>query len=240
MDAFANTFLDGLHDVDGFILKSRSPSCGIKDTRIYAAQGDTAISNRDAGRFAQAVLARFGHLPIEDEGRLTNYVLREHFLTHLYATARLRALKETPTLSALVQFQAENKLLLMGYHQDEMRVMGRLVANHERLPVEQVFAAYETHLHQALARPPRYTANINVLMHALGYFSEELSPAEKTFFLDSLEDYRAGRVPLSVPVSIMRAWIVRFGQAYLAQQTFFRPYPEDLVAITDSGQGRKL
>jgi uncharacterized protein YbbK (DUF523 family) len=31
MGDFANGFLDSVSDVDGFILKSRSPSCGIKE-----------------------------------------------------------------------------------------------------------------------------------------------------------------------------------------------------------------
>ena len=75
-------------------------------------------------------------------------------------------------------------------------------------------------------------------MHGLGYFSEKLSSDEKAFFLDSLERYRAGSVPLSVPLNIIRAFIVRFQENYLAQQTFFEPYPEELMEITDSGKGR--
>ena len=80
----------------------------------------------------------------------------------------------------------------------------------------------------------------NVLMHALGYFSEGLSREEKAFFLASLEDYRQQRIPLSVPAGIIKSYIVRFGEDYLAQQSFFQPYPDRLVEITDSGKGRDL
>ena len=75
-------------------------------------------------------------------------------------------------------------------------------------------------------------------MHGLGYFSNELSSDEKAFFLDSLERYRAESVPLSVPLNIIRSFVVRFHEDYLAQQTFFEPYPEELMEITDSGKGR--
>jgi uncharacterized protein YbgA (DUF1722 family) len=103
-----------------------------------------------------------------------------------------------------------------------------------------VIEDYGRHLRKALAVAPRYTSCINVLMHALGYFSEGLSSGEKAFFLDSLEAYREEKIPLSVPVGIVESYIVRFDQAYLREQRFFRPYPEELVKITDSGKGRDL
>jgi len=239
MTSFADAYLSHLAEIDGFILKSRSPSCGIKDVRIYPNSDKGMASSKGAGLFGQAVLARFGHLPVEDEGRLTNFALREHFLTRVFALAAFRQVKAEGTMRALVRYQAENKLLLMAYNQREMNALGKIVANHAGAPVAQVYADYEARLHLALARAPRHTAAINVLMHALGYF-DALSAAEKAFFLARLEDYRAGKLPLSAPNSIARAWIIRFGSNYLASQTFFAPYPEDLAQITDSGKGRDL
>jgi len=128
----------------------------------------------------------------------------------------------------------------MAYNQKEMRYLGRLVANLEKKPARQVFAEYEEHLRAALAAAPKYTSCINVLMHALGYFSEGLAKKEKAFFLNALEEYRGTRTPLSVPVGIIKSYIVRFDEGYLAQQSFFRPYPDELVEITDSGKGRDL
>jgi uncharacterized protein YbgA (DUF1722 family) len=152
--------------------------------------------------------------------------------------ADLRSVQNAKTMRTLVRFQARNKFLLMAYNQKELRILGRLVANLEKRPAAQIFEQYAEHLANALARPPRYMSNINVLMHALGYFSKELSAREKAFFLDALERYRNEKVPLSVPLNLARAWVVRFDQEYLSQQTFFEPYPEALMEITDSGKGR--
>ncbi|MBN1400674.1 MAG: DUF1722 domain-containing protein [Anaerolineae bacterium] len=240
MRAFASQTLDGLPEVDGFLLKGRSPTCGLKDVKVYPDRPKAMPANKGVGLFAAAVLERYPQLAVEDEGRLTNFAIREHFLTRIFTWAALRRTRAVGTMGALVQFHAQNKLLLMAYHQSEMRTLGRIVANHDGQPVEAVYAAYAEHLSAALKHPARYTASINVLMHAMGYFSEGLLSSEKAFFLECLEDYRAGRAPLSVPTSILRSWIVRFGQAYLAQQTFFEPYPEGLVAITDSGKGRSI
>jgi uncharacterized protein YbgA (DUF1722 family) len=126
----------------------------------------------------------------------------------------------------------------MAYNQKEMRLMGKIVANHDQRPVSAVLADYASHLLQAIARPARCGANINVLMHAFGYFSKNLTSDEKAFFLDSLEEYRSGKLPLSVPNNLLRAWIVRFGSDYLSRQTFFTPFPKALIEITDSGKGR--
>ncbi|MFZ1947922.1 MAG: DUF523 and DUF1722 domain-containing protein [bacterium] len=240
MTGFAASFLGSLPEADGFILKFRSPSCGLKDVKVYAGADAHGTAGKGPGFFGAAVLERFGDLAVEDEGRLTNFRIREHFLTGVFTLARFRQCAAAGSMKDLVEFQARNKLLLMAYNQTQMRRMGRLVANPEKRPAREVFADYGKQLRAALASPPRYTSSINVLMHALGYFSEGLSREEKAFFLASLEDYRQERIPLSVPVGIVKSYIVRFGEDYLAPQSFFQPYPERLVEITDSGKGRDL
>jgi len=238
MQSFCESFLGSLPGVHGFILKGRSPSCGMKDVRVHSAAGKSA--GRDRGFFGGAVLDHFPHLAVEDEGRLRNWRIREHFLTKLYTLARFDRARAANAMRALVQFHSANKFLLMAYNQKELRALGRIVANPQKRPVSDVLADYEQHLLSAFARVPRYTSNINVLMHGLGYFSKGLTAAERAFFLETLEKYRAGRVPLSVPLGVLNAWIVRFDEGYLRQQTFFQPYPEELMEISDSGKGRNL
>jgi len=240
MVSFSKRFLDALPPVDGFILKSRSPSCGIKEVKIHAAADKPGGAGKGSGFFARAVSERYPLLPIEDEGRLTNFRIREHFLTRIFTLARFRSVRESGRMKDVVSFQAGNKLLLMACNQTEMRALGRIVANTERRPVGALLDEYGEHLQRALARPSRFTADINVLMHALGYFSKKLGPGEKAFFLDTLEQYRSGKIPLSACLSVVRSWIVRFGEPCLAMQSYFEPYPIGLVGITDSGKGRKL
>ncbi len=79
---------------------------------------------------------------------------------------------------------------------------------------------------------PLPPANVNVLMHAFGHFSKDINHQEKSFFLNSLEKYRQGRIPLLVIQNLLKSWIIRFDNDYLHDQTFFAPYPEDLMEIT--------
>ena len=229
MRRFSDPFLSSLDQVDGFILKNRSPSCGIKDVKIFPAIDANAPIRKGAGFFAGAVIRRFPGLAIEDEGRLNHPKIRAHFLTKLFTLARFREAKKANSLEALVRFQAAHKLLLMAYRQKEMRSLGRIAGHSEKRTAADLFGNYEPLLWQALSRPPRSSSNINVLMHALGYFSDALSKKEKAFFLRTLESYRKGRLPLSAASSILKAWIVRFQNSYLEDQIFFKPYPESLI-----------
>jgi uncharacterized protein YbgA (DUF1722 family)/uncharacterized protein YbbK (DUF523 family) len=240
MNDFTGKLLDALNDVDGFILKDRSPSCGIKDVKIYSGLEKGSSIGKAPGLFAAGVLKKFPHLSIESEARLTNYNIHEHFLTKLFTIARFRTIKKSASMKELVQFHAENKFLLMAYSQKELSFMGKIVANYEKKKAYDVFKDYEVHIYNAFVNTSRYTSNINVMMHGMGYFSEKLSSDEKRFFLNELEEYRREQVPLSVPISLLRSYIVRFKEDYLAQQTFFNPYPEDLINLRDSGKGRPV
>ena len=96
-------------------------------------QGCARLCRPGQGRFQphgrrhlrRAVLERYPGLAIEDEGRLRNARIREHFLTKLFALARFRQVADSGSFRELVRYQAEHKLLLMTYHQVQMRQPGQ-------------------------------------------------------------------------------------------------------------------
>ena len=238
MNRFSKRLLDSLKDIDGFILKDRSPSCGIKDIKVYPGLDKNNSIRRTSGIFTQAVLERFPGLAIETEGRLNNFTIREQFLTKLFSQARFRQVAMHGKMQDLVQFHAEYKMLIMAYSQKELRILGSIVANHARRKPKEVLADYAFHFKKTFDKPVKFASNINVLMHAFGYFSQKLSSEEKRGILNTLEEYRREQIPLSVPLRLLRAHVIRFNEHYLMQQVFFEPYPLDLVEITDSGKGR--
>jgi uncharacterized protein YbgA (DUF1722 family) len=79
---------------------------------------------------------------------------------------------------------------------------------------------------------------INTLQHAFGWISNTLSKEEKQFFLNSLEEFRDERIPLSTILHLIHAWAIRFKNDYLSAQVLINPYPRELTEITDSGKGR--
>ena len=231
MKEFSGSFLDSLEAVDGFILKSGSPNSGFKNVRVYPSIGKVASTGKSSGFFGEAVLQKFPNLAIEDERRLLNPRIRQHFLTKLFTLASFREVKKSGKVKSLVKFQSDNKYLLTAYNQKELRILGKEAANQEHKAFDETIKNYETHLYYALARTPSVGANINVMLKIMGYFSSQLSKNEKSFFLSSIEKYRLGRLPLSANLNILKAWIVRFKQEYLSNQTVLEPYPEQLVEL---------
>jgi uncharacterized protein YbgA (DUF1722 family)/uncharacterized protein YbbK (DUF523 family) len=238
MRGFTAGFLDTLEKVDGFILKNRSPSCGFTDVKFYSGPERGPAIGRTPGLFGGAVVQKFGDLAVEDEGRLKNLSIREHFLTRIFALARLRKLQQSGSMHAVARFHSLNKLLLMAYSQTKLRELERIVANADGERTAKVLNLYTKYFAEALRKPARRASPINVLMYTLGYFKKKLSSGEKLHFLEILEAYRQGRTPLCSAASILRSWVIRFKLNYLRDQTFFNPFPGELMTLDDSGGSR--
>jgi len=240
MTSFSSLFLDSLKFVDGFILKFRSPSCGPSQVKVYKGMDPKTGAGKGSGFFAAAVLEKFRDFPVEDEGRLKNFSIREHFLTHLFCRAAFRRIEKTGSMKAIVDFHTRYKYQFMALNQSRLKILGRITANHEKLPVEKVFSAYGRELGSMFAAIPKPGRYINMLLHAFGGVSQNLSDSERSFFLQTIEEYRDERIPLGVLTRLIHSWAVRFEDAFLLNQAFLSPYPQPLVSVADSGKGREL
>jgi len=225
MNSFSDNYILKVGEVDGFILKSDSPSCGIKSAKIYSKKTPTPIG-RGAGLFASKIIKKFPNHPKEEEKRLNNPFLREHFFTSIFTLSDFRNIK---TITDLYQYHAKHKYLFMSYNQRLMREMGKIAANDQKQGINTVLDKYYDLLLMLLYKKPRYTSNINTHMHIMGYFKEMISNKEKIHFLTTLEEYRMKKIPLSTVNSILYSWILRFENNYLIKQSFFNPFPKELI-----------
>ena len=228
MNAFSRRFLASLEEVDGFILKSKSPSCAITDAKIFPSAAFGVHVAQGAGLFAGAALEKYGSRAFVDEAGLNEPGTRAGFLTKIFALADFREVKESGRAARLVRYHAENKLLFLAYHQENMREMGRIAANHENHAFGEVVSAYESALTRLLSHTPARASYVNALTHAMGHLSEKISREEKSRFLDMVTRYREGKIPLRVPLETLREWTARLGSEYLEAQTLFEPYPHEL------------
>lgn len=236
MTTFSHSLADSIHDIDGMVLKSRSPSCGIKDVKVYAGAEEAPVVGKGAGLFAGIMLERYPTVAIEDEGRLTNAEIRHHFFTRIFASAALRqALADGP--ASLVAFHTRYKLVLMAHSPSVQQALGRLVAD-AGSDFETVVSAYREGFARAMAEPAGQGANINVIQHAQGYFKRELAGREKRQFQELQDQYRGGQMPLQALLAVLGTWVARFDEPYLRGQAYFRPYPRELVVAADSGRAR--
>ena len=65
MNLYVKRVLNDLPEVDGFILKTRSPSCGPYDVKIYPGKGKVAPSGKTAGFLGSEIIHRFGPLAVK-------------------------------------------------------------------------------------------------------------------------------------------------------------------------------
>jgi uncharacterized protein YbgA (DUF1722 family) len=109
--------------------------------------------------------------------------------------------------------------------------MGNLIAKQKSMQKDILFSKYGESLVKVFSKAPRCSSNINVMQHIFGHVSKKIKNDEKKLFLNSIEDFKNGRVGISVPISFLRSWITRFEDEYLKNQTFFNPYPEKLIRV---------
>lgn len=215
-------------DLCGYVLKKNSPSCGMERVRLYGRGGMPARIGR--GMFADALMARFRHLPVEEEGRLNDAPLRESFLERVFAYRRLRSLfRGRWARRDLIRFHAGHKLQLMSHSPASYRELGRLVADCKQYPPAELRRMYEDKFMEALARPATVRRHVNVLQHIIGYLRELLDDPSRGELHRLIEDYRAGLIPLIVPLTLVRHYVRIFGIGYLAQQVYLDPHPKELM-----------
>lgn len=227
MQNYSREFVSKYAHYDGLILKSKSPSCGIKGIPVYKSGNKTI--EKTSGVFAKVAMESYPDAFIEDEGRLNNFNIRENYLSKIFTIAHFNALKTNPSMKSLVDFQSAYKYYFMSIHQDKMRELGRIVANHDKRSIDHVFETYQIALLELLKKQSNKKNTINVLHHILGYFSKFLNASEKTHFLNLVEKYRSNQIPLFVCNQLLISWIFRFKQRYLEIQRFFAPFPAKLM-----------
>ncbi|MEM2593065.1 MAG: DUF523 and DUF1722 domain-containing protein [Thermofilaceae archaeon] len=226
VEEFTERILEGLV-VDGVLLKSASPSCGVGDAKIYGL--GRQVLRRSDGIFTSLLKRRMPCTPIESEKRLYSYGIRRTFLTRLFSLAELReTLSNLKSREDLVDFHRRYKYIIMLYSPTALKHLGRLVARREGCEMEDLASRYKDGFMRALCRNPSRGSYANVLTHVYGHLKGELNSSERKYVLNLIEGYRAGREGLRTVVSYFRGFVHRFGIEYLAEQRFFSPYPDDL------------
>ena len=76
-------------DLDGYVLKKDSPSCGMERVELHPEEGGAPVKEA-RGLFAEALLRRLPDLPVEEEGRLQDPALQASFVARVFAHARRR------------------------------------------------------------------------------------------------------------------------------------------------------
>jgi Uncharacterized conserved protein len=211
----------------GFIFKSDSPSSGRERIKVYNEKGMPV--KKGVGIFARIFMEHFPLLPVEDDGRLHDPVLRENFIERIFALRRWRdVLGKKESKGNLVDFHTRHKLLILAHSPKHYQMMGKLVAGQKSIFLPELNRQYQALLLESLKLKTTTKKNTNVLQHMMGYFRQQLSIGEKKELLEVINHYREGYIPLIVPVTLISHYVRKYDQPYLREQVYLNPHPLEL------------
>lgn len=218
----------GSMDLSGFVFKRRSPSCGMERVRIYNKHG---MPNRQGiGIFAKSFMEQFPFIPVEEEGRLTDSMLRENFIERVFCYRRWQDLMQSRlTRGLIVSFHTIHKLLLLAHSRPHYETLGRLIAYAKRYTPTDLAAKYGAIFMEALKIKATTRKHVNVMQHIFGYFKSHLPTPQKQELQDVIVDYHRGLVPLVVPLTLIKHYVTMFKIEYVQNQVYLHPHPKELM-----------
>ena len=231
MTEFSEEFINGLDDIDGFILKSRSPTCGLKDAKVYYCGNKCSIRSNENGFFSQKIIDKYDYLPIENEGRLKNYNIRDNFFTRIFFINNLKNNKN------IIEFHKNNLLLLKSYDEESTNEVSDIL-NENRM--EDQVHQYKEKVLNIVSNQRKKENKLSIIIKVFKKYKNMLNEEEINMFNGLIESYENQRIPFSTLEVVIKMYATRFKDKDILNQTFFYPYPENLINITDSGKGRKL
>jgi uncharacterized protein YbgA (DUF1722 family)/uncharacterized protein YbbK (DUF523 family) len=213
----------------GYIVKKDSPSCGMERVRVY--HGDLPQRN-GVGIYTRTLMRNFPNLPVEEEGRLGDPVLREGFIKRVFIYKRWHEMAEGGVdWAGLTDFHARHKLILYSHDQDLGRKLGRELADAQRGDAAEYAPRYLAGLMQILKIPAKRSNHVNVLEHIRGYLKRDLDRSDKQELTDSIENYRLGLLPLIVPITLLRHHFRRNPNPYIERSYYLQPHPDELMLL---------
>lgn len=228
LTTYGTQVADELDDISGYILMQKSPSCGMERVKVYQANGHP-VAGGGSGLFARALMQARPDLPVEEDGRLNDPVLRENFLTRVFAYAEWqRLLAAGLTRKLLIDFHSRYKYQLMATDPLQYKVLGQRVATIGNEPLKDFAPAYFSQLMAALKKTASRGTHSNVLQHLSGYLKKDLCNEDKQEIQHLISQYREGIVPLVVPLMLLKHHFRRHPDRYVANQAYLQPHPEDL------------
>lgn len=229
MQNYAKEKMKSLPQLDGFVFKKDSPSCGL--SKVPVVNNKSGMRKRDGvGVFTEVFKAHNPNVPTEDEGRLNDIHIRENFLERVYAHYRWRQIDNAESsIKAFRDYHKNYKLILMAKDNQSFRKLGQLVAKVNNNNLDDIREEYFNIFMSAMKKIPSHGHHINVMMHVMGYLKDKLNNKDKLEILEWLETYREKRIARITPMMLLIHHFNRHPNQYISEQYYFSPFPKDLM-----------
>lgn len=200
------------------------------NVKVYekATHGCPVVA-KGQGVFAKLFTRRFPLIPVEEEGRLNDWRLKENFITRMFAYARFQMLlKYSPKQGTLEDFHQRHRLLFMAHSPEVLSQLDALCAKGQ--PFEETSERYLRLMLKALGSLARRTDHARIMRHIMDILKADLTPRDKDELQKAIEDYEKCFMPLIVPITLVKHHIHRCASTpdWLRKQVYLEPGPKEL------------
>jgi len=213
----------------GYILKKGSPSCGMERVRLY--KGDMP-DRTGVGLYAERLMQNFPNLPVEEEGRLEDAVLRENFIQRVFIYSRWQKLMaQQPSMKSLTLFHAQHKYIYVSHDQLLARQLGSWLADNHKTDMATLTPQYLSKMMALLKKNATRKNHVNTLQHIQGYLKKHLDADDKQELTSTIKQYHEGLLPLIVPITLLRHHFRRQPHDYISNSYYMQPHPAELMLL---------
>jgi uncharacterized protein YbbK (DUF523 family)/uncharacterized protein YbgA (DUF1722 family) len=227
MHNFTKKFVSSVDILDGFIFKRDSPTCGISNVRLYHKLGTDSGYQKTSGMFSEGVSAEFPNMVKEDEKRLENIAIREHFLTRIFVLANLRESLESQSIAKLFEFYSKNMLLFLCHDEKLTAELGLIFKIEDDFEI--ISNKFQKIAYDVLSSPVKKTPMINTFEYMFNFVKSKLSQSEKSHYQSLIDEFENDLILQSEISTLLYSWALRYDLKIILEQSLFDPFPKNLL-----------
>ena len=227
MHSFTKKFVSSVDILDGFIFKRDSPTCGISNVRLYHKLGTDSGYQKTSGMFSEGVSAEFPNMVKEDEKRLENIAIREHFLTRIFVLANLRESLESQSIAKLFEFYSKNMLLFLCHDEKLTAELGLIFKIEDDFEI--ISKKFQKIAYDVLSSPVKKTPMINTFEYMFNFVKSKLSQSEKSHYQSLIDEFEHDLILQSEISTLLYSWALRYDVKIILEQSLFDPFPKNLL-----------
>ena len=227
MHNFTKKFVTSVDVLDGFIFKRDSPTCGISNVRLYHKLGTDSGYQKTSGMFSEGVSEEFPNMVKEDEKRLENITIREHFLTRIFVLANLRESLELQSIEKLFEFYSKNMLLFLCHDEKLTAELGLIFRAEDDFKI--ISKKFENLVYEILSFPIKKSPMIDTFDYMFHYVESRLSKSEKSHYCSLINDFENDLISHSEISTLLYSWALRYDVKIILEQSLFDPFPKKLL-----------
>ncbi len=227
MHNFTKKFVASIEVLDGFIFKRDSPTCGITDVRLYHKLGTDSGYQKTSGMFSEGVSAEFPNMVKEDEKRLSNISIREHFLTRIFVLANLRESLKQQSMEKLFEFYSKNMLLFLCHDEKLTAELGLLFRIQDDFAI--ISKKFQKIAYDILSLPVKKAPMINTFEYMYNFVKLKLSESEQFHYQSLIDKFENDLISQSEISTLLYSWALRYDVKIILEQSLFDPFPKNLL-----------